>query len=78
MTDVEIQEKLKKFNQDLDFLEKLLGVHVPLCEEVDEFNVPKLVPTTDVDQYVSFDTKVTYLNDYFENAFEEIKLNTVE
>ena len=51
---------------------------MPLCEEVDEFNVPKLVPTTDVDQYVSFDTKVTYLNDYFENAFEQIKLNTVE
>ena len=54
----------------------MLGVRVPLGKEVDEYNVPKLVPTTDVDKYVSFDTKVTYLNDYFENAFEQIKLNT--
>ena len=74
MTPAEIMQKLADFNRDLDFLTAKLGIHVPLQDEVDENNVPKLVPSTDVDSIISFETKVTYFHDYFEKKFEEINL----
>ena len=74
MTQQEIMNKLQEFNKDLDALTAKLGIHVPLIEEVDEYQVPKLVPSTDVDSLVSFETKVTYFHDYFEKKYQELNL----
>ena len=74
MTQQEIMNKLKDFNLELDALTAKLGINVPLIEEVDEYQVPKLVPNTDVDSLVSFETKVTYFHDYFEKKYQELNL----
>ena len=66
MTAVEIEAKLNEFNKELDLLTQKLGINIPLNGEFDQGNVPILVPSTDVDSLVSFETKVTYFHDYFE------------
>ena len=66
MTALEIEAKLNEFNKELDALTQKLGISIPLNSEFDQNNVPILVPSTDVDQLISFETKVTYFHDYFE------------
>ena len=67
--------KLEVFNKDLDRLTAKLGISLPTTDEVDEYHVPKLVPSTNVDSLVSFETKVTYFHDYFERKYNELDLN---
>lgn len=49
MTTAEIMSKLDEFNRELDILTAKLGISVPLTDAVDEYQVPILVPSTDVD-----------------------------
>ena len=74
MTAVEIEAKLNEFNKELDALTQKLGINIPLNSEFDQNNVPILVPSTDVDQLISFETKVTYFHDYFEQKCTELNL----
>ena len=41
---------------------------------MDSNNVPILVPSSDVDSLVSFETKVSYFHDYFEEKCAEYGL----
>ena len=74
MTAVEIEAKLNEFNKELDLLTQKLGINIPLNGEFDQGNVPILVPSTDVDSLVSFETKVTYFHDYFEQKCTELNI----
>ena len=71
-------EKLNNFNKELDLLTAKLGINVPLQDEFDANGVPILVPTTDVDSLISFETKVTYFQDYFEKKYNELNLNVAQ
>jgi len=68
MTVADIKTDLEEFNKKLDQLEKA-------------YNIPKIPETADddailvnphVDGLISFETKVMFLNNYFEHKHQEI------
>ena len=68
MTVQDIQNDLIEFNKKLDQLEK--AYNIPPRVEV--ANDEQILANSHVDGMISFETKVMYFNNYFEQKYQEI------